>query len=137
MIRSRVTAENAPPVMIRPPFAERAKASTARSITPMSFTPIGGNLHSERRRYSLNGAELGSSGSYGGISNDCRSRHRGRNLFEQFQPFPACAVLEQGKSSCIAAWTREACNVASPDRVADTHENDRHRACYALQRRQR
>ena len=30
----------------------------------------------------------------GGVSNDCNPRHARRNLLEQFQPFPANAVIE-------------------------------------------
>src|SRR5262245_7717596 len=106
-----------------------------RLLYPAGVTRINRRqLHPQRRCHRLDCSELGSSGSYGGIPDDCCSCHTGCNLFQQFKPFPAGAIFEQGKSGRIAAWTRKACDVASADRVADTDEDDGHRASCALQR---
>ena len=77
---------------------ERAKAATARSISPASRTLIGAHLHPERRRHGLDRGKLADPGGYGGITNDGRSRHTRRDLFEQLQPFPAQAVFERDES---------------------------------------
>ena len=54
-------------------------------------------LHSERRRHGLDGAELADPDGYRGIPKDRHSRHARRDLFEQLQPFPAHAVFERVK----------------------------------------
>ena len=46
-------------------------------------------------------------GGYVRVTNDCRSRHFWRDLFEQFQPFSADAVFEQKETGGVAdqsAW---------------------------------
>ena len=60
-------------------------------------------LHPDRRRHGLDRGELAEPGGYGGVPNDSRSRHAWRDLLEQFQPFPARAVFERGKSGGVAA----------------------------------
>src|SRR5262249_9271231 len=63
-----------------------------------------------------------------GIANDCSTRHCGRDLLEQLQPFPGYAVLKLGKSGGIAARPCEACYKASADRIASLREHDWYRA---------
>ena len=55
------------------------------------------HLHPERRRHRLDRGELANPGGYGSITKDRRSHHTRRDLFEQFQPFPAQAKFELGK----------------------------------------
>src|SRR4029453_11716720 len=47
--------------------------------------------------------------------------------------FPLVPYSTKENPVVLPPWTLEGCNLASPDRVADTHKNDRHSACYALQ----
>ena len=47
------------------------------------------HLHAKRRRHGLYDAELAYPGGCGGIPKDCHSRHAGRDLLEQLQPFRA------------------------------------------------
>src|SRR6516165_12317933 len=75
------------------------------------------HLHTDQWRHGLDGAELTRPGGYGGLPKHGRSRHTGGNLFEQLQPFPAYAVLEQGEPGNIAARPRETVNEAAADRV--------------------
>src|SRR5262245_57578851 len=58
----------------------------------------GAYLHPQRRRHGLDGAPLAKPGGQGGIANDRRSRHVGRDLFEQLQPFTADAILPPGRA---------------------------------------
>src|SRR6516225_7641772 len=78
-----------------------------------------GNLYSERRRYSLNGAELGGSDGNGGIVDDSRPRHLWRDLLEQFQPFAAETVFERHEAGHVAARPRQAIGEARADRIGD------------------
>ena len=52
------------------------------------------HLHPERRRHGLDGGKLADPGGDGRIPQDRRSRHAGRDLLEQLQPFSAHAVFE-------------------------------------------
>jgi hypothetical protein len=89
----------------------------------------------ERLRYGLDGAELSDPGRIGGIPQDSRSRYVGRNLFEQFQLFPAQSVFEIHKAGNVAARPRQATDEVGADRIGDEHENDRQGAGDMLQRR--
>src|SRR4051812_23683489 len=103
--------------MIRPPFEERAKAATARSISPVSRMLTGlTSILSEGR--GLDGGKLAGSSPLGGIPKDCRSRHARRDLLEQLHPFPGDAVLEIHEAGDVAAWPRKAID----------HEHDWHGA---------
>src|SRR5262249_17320820 len=66
----------------------------------------GAHVQSYRRRYSLNSAELAEPGGYGGIAEDRRARHARRDLFEQFQPFPAQSIFELHEARGVAARPR-------------------------------
>src|SRR5262245_65311496 len=83
-------------------------------------------LQTERWRCRLDGAELTDPLGYGAITQDRRSRHAGRNLFEQLQPFRAHAVLERGKTGGVAAWPRQTRDQATADRISDLRKHDRH-----------
>jgi hypothetical protein len=82
----------------------------------------------------LDGAELARPGGCGGIPKNRHPRHSGRNLFEQFQPFRAHAVFEQGESGGIAARPRQAVDEAGADRIDDGREHDRYGAGRLQQR---
>ena len=70
----------------------------------------------------------------GGIPKDRRSRHAGRDLLEQLQPFPAQAVFERHETGGVAARPRQAVDEAGADRIADDREHDRHGAGRLQQR---
>ena len=59
----------------------------------------------DRWRDRLQGAELTNPGGYGGITNDCHSRHGRSDLLQQFQPFHADAVFKRNETSGVAART--------------------------------
>ena len=92
-----------------------------------------GQLHAERRRHGLDGSKQASSASCGGIAKHSGARHAGRDLLEQFQPFPAQAEFEKHETGGVAARPRQAVNKAGSDRVDDTHEHDRYGAARPLQ----
>ena len=54
-----------------------------------------------------------------GSRKDRRSRHAGRDLLEQLQPFSAHAVFELGKAGGVAARPCQARDEAGADRVDD------------------
>jgi hypothetical protein len=94
-------------------------------------------LHPQRLRHRLDGCVLTGPGTHSGVPKDRCSRHAGRDFFEQFEPFSAEGVLVQGKSSDVAARTRQALDEACANRVNDTHEHNRHRAGRLLERSHR
>ena len=59
-------------------------------------------------------------GRVGGIAKDRHALYAGRDLLEQFQPFPAHAEFEQRKSGDVAARPRQACDETGADRIGDT-----------------
>ena len=90
------------------------------------------DLHPERRRHGLDDTELADSGGYDGIPKDRRSRHAGRDLLEQFQPFAAQAIFEREETGGVAARPRQAVDEAGTDRIADVREHDRHGAALLI-----
>jgi hypothetical protein len=85
-------------------------------------------VHPQRWRHCLDGAELSSAGGIAGITQDRRPGDARRDLFEQLQPFCADAIFGQGEAGGVAAWPMEARNEAGPDRIGDLHEHHRQRA---------
>jgi len=65
----------------------------------------------------LDSGELAESGLAGLIAQHRCPRHARRNLLEQFQPFPACAVFEQRKTGGVAAGPCQAPDQARADRI--------------------
>ena len=125
-IRSRCSAPTRPrhdQTGIRP----RAKAATARSISPASRT-LSGSPPARARAPRLDYAELADPGGYGGIPNDRCALHARCDLLEQLQPFPAHAVFETDETGDVAARPRQAVDKAGPDRIGDVREHDRHGA---------
>jgi hypothetical protein len=86
------------------------------------------HLHPERQRRTLDGAQLAHPAGESGIPKDRHSRHAGRDLFEQLQPFPADAEFEVRKTSGVAARPRKAFDEAGADRVGHLREHDGHSA---------
>ena len=91
------------PVAINPPFAERAKAATARSISPASRTLMGSLLpratapwpgYRRIDRYQQEWRD----------PEGPPSASRRRDLLEEFQPFPTQTVFENHKAGGVAAW---------------------------------
>ena len=91
----------------------------------------------QRMRCRGQDGELRNAGGDGGIAQHRRTLQPGRDLLEQFQPFSAHAIFEQGKSGGVASRPRQACDEAGADGIADTHEHDGHLARRLQQRRQR
>jgi len=59
---------------------------------------------------------------------------RGRDLFEQLQPFRADAVFEQDEAGGVAIRPRQAGDEAVADRINNANEDDRYRAGRLVQR---
>src|SRR6185369_978719 len=66
-----------------------------------------GQFHPKRRGHRLDGSELTDIRRDRWVSNDADTRNAGRDLLEQLQPFCADAILENWKSSHIAAGLRQ------------------------------
>jgi hypothetical protein len=91
-------------------------------------------LYPERWRSGLDYGELADPLGYARIPKDCRARHARCDLFEQFQPFCADAVLVPGKSGDVAPWPRQACDKPGADRIDGQREYNRHGAARLEQR---
>src|SRR5215467_6000963 len=87
-------------------------------------------LNHEQRRHGLDNAELADPRGNAGIPEHRHSRDAWRDLFEQFQPFPADTVFECHETGGVAAWPGQAVYEAGTDRIGDSCEHDRHRAGY-------
>ena len=81
-------------------------------LTGLNSTPSDGATAWMTANWPMPGAMVG-------IPKDRRSRHARRDLFEQFQPFPAHAVFENHKAGGVAARPRQAIDVAGADRIGD------------------
>src|SRR5262245_31614011 len=79
-------------------------------------------LHSQGRCHSLSGSEQAKPRRDRGVAEYGRSSKIGSDLFEQLKPFCAHAVLVKGESGRIAAWSCQARDKTSTDRVYDTQE---------------
>ena len=91
-------------------------------------------LDPKRRGHGLDHAEQGHSGGSSGVAQDRHSRHAGRDLFEECQPFPAGAVFERGKAGGVAAGSRQTGNKSSPDGISYNREHNRYGAGHLEQR---
>ena len=81
-------AANALAVTIRPPFEQRAKVATARSISSASRTSTGLTSTPTDGATAWMTGELADPGAYGGISKDRRSRHAGAICLSSSSHFP-------------------------------------------------
>jgi hypothetical protein len=93
--------------------------------------------HPKRRRHGVHRGQLCDAGRSGGIAEDRNSRHAGCDLFEQFQPFAAHAIFEQGEAGGVATRPRQARDVTGADGIGDLYEHDRHAARCLKQRSNR
>ena len=100
----------------------------ARSISPASRTLIGLTSTPSDGATVWMAANWPIPAAMRWIPKDRRARHARRDLLEQFQPFPAHAVFEQGKTGGVAARPRQAVDEAGADRIGDRREHDRHGA---------
>src|SRR5262249_23807889 len=114
---------------IRAPCEGRKRALHLPGVAPAD----GAQPHPKRRRHGLNCAPQANPGRYGGIANDCYSRHTWRNLLEHLQPFRADAVFIRGKTGDVATRPRQTIDEARADRIGGDHEHDRHVGCRAPQ----
>src|SRR5262249_31989188 len=120
---------------IKPPFAERAKAATARSISPASRTLIAFTSTPSDGATVWMG-ELADPSRTGGVAKYSRSLHAGRDLLEQFQPFPAQTVFGSHEAGYVAARPGQSVDKATADRIAHRREHGRNAAACLLHRRQ-
>jgi hypothetical protein len=74
----------------------------------------------------LDRGELADPGGEGRIAKDSCSRHVRRKFFKHFEPFPADAVFECGKSSGVATGPHQAIDEPCANRVDDPGEHNRH-----------
>src|SRR5262249_61821946 len=102
MITSRGTRCAAAAGTIKPPFAGRASAVMACSISPASRTLIRAHLHPERWGQGLHRAELARPGRYGRSLQERHALHARRNLLEQLQPFGADAAFKHHETRSLA-----------------------------------
>ena len=79
----------------------------------------GAYLDSERWRRALDGAKLTDCSGIRRISQHCRSRHLGRDLFEKLQPFDGHPQFGRGETGGVAAWARQAIDDTCADRIRD------------------
>src|SRR5262249_45133296 len=93
-----------------------------------------GHLHAERRRHGLDRGELAEPSGDCGITNDGHSLYARGNLLEEFRTFPSHAVFVTREPGGIAAWPRQACDVAGSDRIGNDNEYNRHNAGHLQQR---
>src|SRR5262245_7926135 len=91
-------------------------------------------LHPKGWRHGLDCGELADPGCGGGVAKDRHSRHTGRDLLEQFQPFPADAVLVNQEACGIGARACQALDEGGADRVNGKDEHDRYGAGCLSQR---
>jgi hypothetical protein len=70
-----------------------------------------------------------------GFPQDAHARDAGRDLFQQFHPFPGQAEFELDEARDIAVWSPQTLDVTSADRVDALAHDDRHGAASLLQRR--
>src|SRR3954447_11234349 len=105
----------------------------ARSMSLGSRTLTGLNSDSKRRRHRLDRAQLADASRYGRIPNDGHSRHAGRDLLEQFQPFRTNTKFGSREPNSVAARPRQAIDKAGADRIGSLHEHDGHGAARLLQ----
>src|SRR5262245_44756584 len=94
-------------------------------------------LNSKRLRHALDGGKLADAGCRRGIPKDRRAPDVGCNLLEQFHPFPAHAVFEISEPRGVAAWSRQALEDASANRIGEICEYDGNGASCLLHRRDR
>ena len=123
------------PTMISPSFGPRAKACDPRSISSASRTPIGRELHAERRRHGLDRGKPPDPGRHERIAQHRHPRYARRELLEQFQPFPAHAEFVCDEAGGVPARPRQALDKPLPTGSMVGDEHNRHRAACLLQRR--
>ena len=107
----------------------RAKAATARSISPASRMLIGFTSTLSDGATAWMTANWPVPEDIAWVPKDRRSRHARRDLLEQLQPFPADAVFERHETGGVAARPRQAVDEAGADRIGRSHEHHRHVAC--------
>src|SRR5262252_2543591 len=90
-------------------------------------------LDAKRWRHGLNCAPQPDAGRYGGIADDCHSRHAWRNLLEQLQPFCADSVFKGSKPSDVPTRPCQTVDERRPDWIGNLREHDWQGACHPLQ----
>src|SRR5215472_16423854 len=128
MIRLRCAVARGLPDTMTPSLGPCANAVRARSISLASRTSMGRSSTPSDGASTWITPELAGTDRDSRFTKDRHSRHTWRDLLEQFQPFSGDGIFEDSKAGGVAAWPREALDIAGGDRVGDTREYDRHGA---------
>src|SRR5262245_11671130 len=107
----------------------RTRKGCDRAFNLACFTRVDCcQFQSERRRGSLDCAELASSGGNIRIADDGYLGHSWRNFLEHLQPFDAQTVFKTDKACDVVTWPPQAINETSTDRIDNVREHDWHSA---------
>src|SRR5262249_3821386 len=88
-------------------------------------------INTHRRCDGLKGSQLPYARSCAVARKNSDARDARLDLFEQFKPFDADAVLRESKAGNVAARMRQGRDQTTADRVGNSRESDRDRATYA------
>src|SRR2546423_9494982 len=123
MIRSRWSTVAPPPVVIRPPFGERAKAATARSISPASRMLIGftSTLSDGATAWMAANSLVPEPWV---ASRRIAARVTLGAICLSSSSLPADAVFERHETGGLAARPRQAVDKAGADRIGDDRYHD-------------
>ena len=95
----------------------------------------GAQLDTQPLRRRLDRAELTGTGRDKRFPKHSRTRHIGRDLLQQLEPFAADGIFKVGEACDIAARARQVGDVACANRICDQRENDRDCPARLQQRR--
>src|SRR5215831_11678018 len=133
MIRLRWTSANALPVTISPPFEDRAKAATARSISPASRTLTGVNSTPNAGAADWIAPNWPVPADIPASRMTATRVTPGAICLSSLQPFAGQTVFVIEETGDIAARSCQALDEACADRICDIHQHDRHAAGRPLQ----
>src|SRR5262249_51244140 len=107
---------------IRPACKFRDPAFDLARVTHVNWA----HLHSQKRSHGLNSTKLTPAGGEGWIARHVGASYMGRDLLQQFKPFPAHAVFKHRKAGRIAAGVRQTRNKAPAHWIGRIHKHDWH-----------
>src|ERR1700684_3738802 len=132
MISSRCVTALGLAVTIRPPFGSFANAVRALNLAGIARVDRTQFNTEGRRCQSLDCSKLADPGGQYGIANNGCSRHIGRNLFKQLDPFSTNAVFEGANPGGVATRPSQAGDESFPNRIYELGKHDRHIASDSL-----
>src|SRR5262245_48415405 len=104
--------------------ALRERRDGAFDLTGVAYVN-GAQVHADRWRQRLDGAELAGTGRHRGIAQHRYSSDARRDLLEKLEPLSTDGIFVDGKAGGVSARPRLAVDVAARNRVTDTREDDR------------